>query len=51
MLEERIEARESPLSEIPEEHRPVIVKLAHERYLSCYHDERGFANSVEVTKV
>ena len=32
MLEGRIDAHEPPLAEIPEEHKPVIVKLAHERY-------------------
>lgn len=31
MLEQRIENRAPPLAAIPEEYRPLIVKLAHER--------------------
>ncbi|CDO70716.1 hypothetical protein BN946_scf184798.g31 [Trametes cinnabarina] len=30
MLEQRLEAKEPPLSAIPEEHKPVIAKLVHE---------------------
>lgn len=31
MLEERIEKKEPPLSELPGEHKPVVAKLIHER--------------------
>ncbi|RDB24271.1 hypothetical protein Hypma_008755 [Hypsizygus marmoreus] len=31
MLEDRIERQASPLTAIPEEHRPLIAKMAHER--------------------
>ncbi|KAI9064229.1 hypothetical protein FKP32DRAFT_1591658 [Trametes sanguinea] len=30
MLEQRLEAKEPPLSAVPDEHRPVIAKLVHE---------------------
>lgn len=32
MLEERIERQASPLPAIPDSYKPLIVKLAHERY-------------------
>lgn len=32
MLEQRLEAKEPPLSKVPEEHMRVIAKLVHERY-------------------
>ena len=32
MLEERLAAKESPLPTVPDEHKPVIAKLVHERY-------------------
>lgn len=32
MLEQRLEAKEPPLSKVPEEHKRVIAKLVHERY-------------------
>lgn len=32
MLEQRLEAKEHPLSKVPEEHKRVIAKLVHERY-------------------
>ncbi len=31
MLEERLAAKESPLTAVPDEHKPVIAKLVHER--------------------
>lgn len=32
MLEQRIEKRDPPLDPYPDEHKPVIAKLANERY-------------------
>ena len=32
MLEQRIERRDPPLTACPDEHRPLIAKLANERY-------------------
>lgn len=32
MLEQRFERNDPPLSAIPEEHKPIIAKLAHERF-------------------
>lgn len=32
MLEQRLEAKEPPLSTVPKEHKRVIAKLVHERY-------------------
>jgi hypothetical protein len=32
MLEERIERQASPLTAIPDMYKPLIAKLAHERY-------------------
>ena len=34
MLEERIKSSKPPLTCIPEEHKPLIAKLGHERYAS-----------------
>lgn len=31
MLEDKINAKETPLSVFPEEYKPLIAKLAHER--------------------
>jgi hypothetical protein len=33
MIEQRLERHEPPLPAIPDEHKPVIAKLAHERYV------------------
>lgn len=30
-LESRIEKQDPPLSDIPDEHKPLIAKIAHER--------------------
>ena len=32
LIEERLERSDSPLTELPDEYRPLIAKLAHERY-------------------
>lgn len=32
MLEERIDRQASPLTSIPDKYKPLIAKLAHERY-------------------
>jgi len=31
MLEERIRKQEPPLTNFPEQHKPLVAKLAHER--------------------
>jgi chromatin assembly factor 1 subunit A len=33
LIEERLESSDSPLTELPDEYRSLIAKLAHERYV------------------
>lgn len=41
MLEERLASKQPPLSVIPDEHKPVIAKLVHERCaLKCITSHR-----------
>ena len=35
MLEDRINQQSPPLTAFPDEHRPLIAKLAHERFVHC----------------
>lgn len=37
MLEQRIDSKAAPLTAIPDEHRPLIAKLVHERSVRCTH--------------
>jgi hypothetical protein len=32
MLEQRLQRQETPFASFPDEHRPLIAKLAHERF-------------------
>ena len=36
MLEQRIESSAAPLSAIPDDHKPLIAKLVHERFVGLH---------------